>query len=175
MLRPHLLLTLLAVSLLNAPGAAAGSHKTPPRTTFYGNAPLNADDKKHLLNDNFIIVKTVRELPAPIQTLLTPSRKHPFSGMADPGQDFERTDVIVGKRLPFQRLIFAAVNAHYCLVYFEQGGIGYSERVILSHLENGQTTMRWSANLSDGRRFRTFAELRAAIKNGRHHIFGASS
>ena len=175
MLRLHLLLILLPLSLLNTLGTEAGSHKTPPRTTFYGNAPLNADDARHIQNDTFTIVKTVREMPTPIQALLTPNRKHPFSGMANPGQDFERTDAIRGRRLPFQRLIFAAMNAHYCLVYFEQGGFGYSERVILSRLENGRATMRWSANLSDGRRFRTFPELRAAIRNGRRHIFAASS
>jgi len=174
MSRPHLLLAFTTLILLNATSVWAGGHRRSSPPTFYGTAPLAAADKKHILNDNFTIVKAVREMPAPVQKLLIPDTKKPLNGMADAGQDFERTDAVSGK-LPMRRLVLAAVNAQYCLVYFEQGGIGYSERVMLFRLQNGRAGMRWSAYLSADKELRTFPELRAVIKNGRRHIFAASS
>jgi hypothetical protein len=74
----------------------------------------------------------------------------------------------------------AAVNAHYCLVYFEQGGFGYSQRVTLFHLQNGRATMRWYAFrggdfLSNEESLWTFPELRAALKHRQHQASAISS
>ena len=175
MIRPPLLLAFTALAFLSATGAEAGGRRAPPPTTFYGTAPLTAADRNHILNGTFTIVKIVREMPTPVQKLLIPDTKDPLNGMADAGQDFERTDVVMGKPLPFRRLVLAAVNAQYCLVYFEQGGIGYSERVMLFHLQNGRAAMRWSAYLPSEKALRTFPALCAAIKSGRYHVSAASS
>ena len=162
MTRSHVLLALAAFALVNVGGARAKGQQTPP-PTFHTAAPLSADDKKHLLNDTFTVVKTVREMPISVKKLLIPDTKTIASGMADAGQEFRATDVVI-KELPRRRLVLAAVNARYCLVYLEQGGRGYSQHVILFRLQSGRATRVWGSYLFAHPPL-TFLELRAALKS----------
>ena len=172
MTRPPLLLALSVLALLSAAGARAEDRK-PPLPPFRTIALLPADDKKHLLNDNFTIVKTVREMPAPIQHLLIPDTKTRANGMADAGQGFQATDVVHGK-LPYRRLVLAAVNAQYCLVYFERGGRAYSQHLTLFRLQNGRAGWGWGSDLIAWPPL-TFSELRSALRNDKHQASAASS
>ena len=81
---------------------------------------LSAFNKKHLLNDNFVIVNIVQALPLPVQRKLLGSDTE--AGMANPGQPYSITDVVGPNPLPFRRLIFAGTASGYCFVYYEYGG-----------------------------------------------------
>ena len=163
--RPHLLLTLSVLALLSAARALAEDRKPPP-PPFGKIASLSANDKKHLLNDNFTIVKTVREMPTRVRQLLIPDAKTISYGMADAGREFQVTDVVF-KEPPLRRLVLAAMNPRYCLVYFEQGGRGYSQHVALFRLQNGHASRVWGSGLS-AHPLLTFPELRASLSSGRH-------
>ena len=164
MVRLYLLLMLSVLALLSVDRAQAEDRKLLP--SFPTVALLSADDRKHLLTDDFTVVRTVREIPAPIRHLLIPNARTISSGMADAGQEFRATDVVI-KELPRRRLVLAAVNARYCLVYIEQGGRGYNQHVTLFRLQNGHATRVWGDYLF-ARPPLTFSELRAALRNSGH-------
>ena len=129
---------------------------------------LSAEDKCHLLQDTFSLLGTVREIPEPVQRLLLPDRKQPLNGMADPGREYQESDLIGPSPLPFRRLVFAATSPGYCLVYNEQGGIGYWQRVSLYRLNGGRASLVWETSLLPERHLLNFAELRARICNGKY-------
>lgn len=128
---------------------------------------LSTADKAHVLRDTFTVVKTVKQMPAPVQKALGLPAKDPLGGMTDPGKRFEVTDVVTGK-LPFRRLVFAAVNARYCLVYYELGGIAYLHKVALYRLKNGRAVSTWEDDLTQEKFPATLTQLRAVIRRGKY-------
>jgi hypothetical protein len=76
------------------------------------------------LNRDFNIVTDVKALPGPVlQKYTEPSG--PRLLMANPGQEFEDTDIIRDPGMPRERLIFAGVAGDKCFVHYEKGGKPY--------------------------------------------------
>lgn len=141
-------------------GVASGveaKHKDPS----YQSTPLSNMDKQHIMQDNFVLVKTVQALPPAVQTSLLGS--HGREGMADAGQPFAITDVVGPKPLPFRRLILAGTSLGYCIVYDEYGGYGTGQEVSLYRLSPSQAVLAWRANLRDQRRYLTLTQLQSAV------------
>jgi hypothetical protein len=57
--------------------------------------------------------------------------------LADPGQEWQVTDVIMNPSLPRKRLIWAAVNGNRYVVHYEMGGIGHSFHVLVAVFKQG--------------------------------------
>src|SRR5689334_24851745 len=81
-----------------------------------------------LLSRDFKIITRMKDLPAPILDLFTEAHGKRLL-MADPGEKFESTDLIIDESVPRKRLIFAGVANESCFVYYEQGGRGLHEVV----------------------------------------------
>lgn len=64
-------------------------------------------------------VTTVAGIPAPVRAAL-------HVDMADPGQPYQATDVVIGKPLPWARLVRASHDGTAWTIEYERGGIGYS-------------------------------------------------
>lgn len=154
------LFALAALALLSPTAVQAGDTAPPP--------PLTAADKAHVLGDTFTVVKTVKQIPAAVQKALGLPAADPLSGMTDPGKPFEVGDAVSGK-LPFRRLVFAAVNARYCLVYYELGGIAYRHEVALYRLQGGKAVAAWRGELNSAYRPATLAQLRLVIQHGKYN------
>ena len=153
---------LAALAVLGPAAARTAPPIKPP--------PLSAADKAHVLGDTFTIIKAVHQMPAAVQKALGLPAKNPLGGMADAGKPFEVGDAVSGTdRLPFRRLVLAATNAHYCLVYYDLGGIAYREEVTLYRLQGGQAALAWRAELDSDYRPATLGKLRAVIKHGKYH------
>ena len=128
--------------------------------------PLSPVDKQHILQDNFVLIRTVHAMPTAVQTTLLGS--HGRGDMADAGQPFAITDVVGPKPLPFRRLIFAALSLKYCLVYNEYGGIAYGTQVSLYQLSGTDAILVWQAYvLQGGRKVFDLQQLRDAIDKGK--------
>jgi len=130
---------------------------------------LSFADKKHLLQDNFVIVKTVKELPKSVLNGLLGTEE--LQGMADVGKPFQESDVIESHKplLPFRRLVFAGLSAEYSLIYNEYGGYGHGIEVYFYHLSAGNATLVWKAGLTDSRASLGLMQLRSEIINGRFY------
>lgn len=65
--------------------------------------------------------------------------------MANPGDDFQVTDVIdPGKSLPGRRLDWAASDGTHCIVHFESGGIAHIFHLSVLELRKGEARELWS-------------------------------
>lgn len=137
-----------------------------PQPTVAPITTLSMHDKRHLLRDNFSVVRTVQQIPEPVQKQLFHGSKDGLNGMVNPGQEYQATDIIPPKPLPYRRLIFAAISQGYCLVYYEYSG----QRIDLFRFSGGQTRRAWAGSLMWARyRPLTLTELRTQIKMGRYY------
>ena len=55
--------------------------------------------------------------------------------IADPGEDWQATDVVEGD-LPDRQLVYLGVGQEITVLAFSKGGIGMSERILIFHSEN---------------------------------------
>lgn len=85
----------------------------------------------HLRGESLVAVPGVAALPADVRDGLQALWHSPRFEMAEPGAEFQVTDVIVKPNLPIRRLILAGCSADHCLIYYERGGIAHTHLVVL--------------------------------------------
>ena len=121
--RTHLFCA-IGVSLLSA--VVSGGQASPPALT----EALRA----HLKGEEFSIVTSVRGLPLGVRGELQTLFRSQTLDIAEPGAEYQATDVIVKPGLPFRRLVRAGCSRDFhCLVYYERGGIAHTWQVALFH------------------------------------------
>ncbi len=54
--------------------------------------------------------------------------------LAEPGQNWNATDVIADPTLPGKRLIWAAIGGEYYVVHYERGGIAHTYHILIAKL-----------------------------------------
>jgi hypothetical protein len=82
-------------------------------------------DIRQFLERDFEIIRRVEALPRPVLAAFTEQGGSRIV-MANPGKNFEVTDVIYDASVPHKRLIFAGVSGNRCFVHYEQGGRAHS-------------------------------------------------
>lgn len=87
----------------------------------------------HLKDERFGIVTSIRGLPLGVRDGLQTLFGGPILDIAEPGAEFQVTDVIVNPKLPKRRLVAAGCSIDHCLVYYERGGIAHTWQVALFH------------------------------------------
>src|SRR5262245_7126197 len=95
--------------------------------------PLALDPalRSHLRSESLALVTHVADLPPTVQVALKSLFKDQSLDMAEPGEDFQATDVVLGEKLPSRRLITAGCSRDHCLVHYERGGVGHTYNVVL--------------------------------------------
>src|SRR5690349_1574123 len=88
------------------PAPTAAPTPTPAIKISRATVPPNKD---HILDGDFTIVKTTKDIPDRCKSAFIVLSKGTQFQMADPGQEFQATDVITEQGLPSRRLIFAGV------------------------------------------------------------------
>jgi hypothetical protein len=99
-----------------------------PKSSEAGLTPALRD---HLRSERFAPLTTVAALPASVRKALSDLFGSGTLDMADPGQPFQATDVMVTPRLPGRRLIAAGCSPEHCLVYYERGGFAHVHQILL--------------------------------------------
>jgi hypothetical protein len=94
-------------------------------------AGLTAGLRDHLRSERFTAVATVAALPASVRAALNDLFGGKALDMADPGQPFQATDVMVMPRLPARRLVAAGCSPDHCVVYYERGGFAHVHQIVL--------------------------------------------
>ena len=87
--------------------------------------------RDHVRVERFAPVATVAALPANVRDALNDLFGGKTLELADPGQPFQATDVMVTPRLPARRLVNAGCSADHCLVYYERGGFARVHHIVL--------------------------------------------
>ena len=128
---------------------------------------LPAALRAHVTDEQFQIVTSIRGLPLGVRDGLQTLFGSQTLDIADPGHEFQVTDVIIKPNLPIRRLVVAGCSTDHCLVYYERGGIAHTWQVALFHwtpaatrFESGGIAPRGLASIDDVRN----ALLSGAIK-----------
>jgi hypothetical protein len=146
-------LRLLAILLSLSSAVTVGSQVTD-------GAPLSGALRAHVQNEPFAIVTSVRGLPLGVRDALQTLFGSGTLDIAEPGAEFQRTDGVVGPKLPTRRLVAAGCSPdHHCLVYYERGGSAHTWHVALFHwtpaatrFEAGGTAPAGLTNVDDVRK-----------------------
>ncbi|MGO9211660.1 MAG: hypothetical protein ACLPXM_15375 [Terriglobales bacterium] len=71
---------------------------------------LSAAEREHLLDGQFKVLSTTEGIPANVRQAFAKITRQPSLALADPGQKYQVTDVVIDRNLPFRRLGFAGVK-----------------------------------------------------------------
>jgi hypothetical protein len=149
------LLSALGVTLLSA--VVIGGQAAPP-------APLSAALLAHVKGEQFAIVTSLRGLPLGVRDGLGALFGTRSLDIAEPGAEYQATDVIVKPNLPFRRMVAAGCSVDHCLVYYERGGIAHTFQVALFRWTPEATRFEGGGIAPGG--LKTINEVRAAVLSG---------
>ena len=152
------LLGAIGVSLWSV--VVAGSQAVTP-------AALSEALRDRVKNERFQIVTSIRGLSLGVRNKLQElfgSQNTLEIDIAEPGAEFQVTDVIVKPQLPIRRLVAAGCTIEYCLVYYERGGINHTWHVALFHWTPAATRFEWGGAAPGG--LATIDDVRNAILSG---------
>jgi hypothetical protein len=136
----------------------AGSQTTAPAT-------LSPELRAHVRDGRFGIVTSIRGLPLGVRDALQTLFGSQTLDIAEPGAEFQQTDVIVKPNLPIRRLVAAGCSTiNYCLVYYERGGFAHTWHVALYHWTPAATRFEWGGSAPGG--LKTIDDVRNAIVSG---------
>ena len=140
---------------------AASSSSTLPETL-----------RTHLAAERFDIVTSIRGLPLGVRDQLQALFRSATLDIAEPGAEYQATDVMVKPGLPIRRLVAAGcAKDQHCVVYYERGGIAHTWQVALFHWTPALTRFEWGgaapgglANIEDVRKALLSGAIKGPIK-----------
>jgi hypothetical protein len=124
---------------------------------------LPAEDRKALLDaSRFHEVHSTRDLPPAVVSLCVDDN----GKLADPGQNWNATDVTTDPTLPWKRLIWGAVGRDYYVVHYERGRIDHSFHILVAKLTKSDAKPRivWHAV---GHQLKDYAAFLDALRSGK--------
>ena len=139
------------------PAAIVGSQAAAP-------VVLPAALQSHIKDEQFQIVTSIRGLPLGVRDGLQTLFGSQALDIADPGREFQVTDVIVKPGLPIRRLVAAGCSIDHCLVYYERGGIAHTWQAALFHWTPAAT--RFEAGGIAPRGLASIDDVRTALLSG---------
>jgi hypothetical protein len=155
-MRPIQLLSAIGVSIWSV--MAAGSQATVA-------SALSGALRAHVQGERFEIVTSIRGLPLGVRDGLQTLFGSPDLDIAEPGAEFQVTDVVVNPKLPTRRLIAAGCSTDHCLVYYERGGISHTWHLALLHWTPAATRFEWGGTAPGG--LASIDAVRSAILSGK--------
>ena len=148
------LLCALAVSLWLA--VVAGSQVAP--------GALSGALRDYVRDGRFGLVTSIRGLPLGVRHELQTMFGSQTLDIAEPGTQFQATNVTANPKLPIRRLVAAACSPDHCLVYYERGGIAHTWQVALFHWTPAVTRFEWGGIAPGG--LATHDDVRKAVLSG---------
>jgi hypothetical protein len=134
-----------------------GTHASPP-------PPLPGALQAHVKDERFGLVTSLRGLPLGVREALQTLFGSSSLDIAEPGAEFQATDVVVNPKLPIRRLVAAGCSNDHCLVYYERAGVAHTWRVALFHWTPAETRFEWGGLAPGG--LATIADVRKAVLSG---------
>jgi hypothetical protein len=127
-------------------------------------AALSGTLRKHLKEERFDVVTSIRGLPLGVRDALQKLFGSQTLDIAEPGAEFQRTDSVVNPKLPKRRLVAAGCSRDHCLVYYQRGGSAHTWIVALFHWTPAATRFEWGGYARGG--LATIDEVRNAVLSG---------
>jgi hypothetical protein len=124
---------------------------------------LSAEHRKGLQDSKrFHEVRSTTNLPPAVVALCADENRR----IAEPGQNWEPTDVIMDSKLPRKRLIWAATDGEYSVVHYERGGIDHSFHILIAKLKPSDANAKvvWRGV---GRQLKDYKAFLAALEGNK--------
>ena len=118
----------------------------------------------HVKSEPFGLVTSIRGLPLGVREELQELFGTRTLDIAEPGAEFQTTDVVIGPSVPIRRLVAAGCSTDHCLVYYERGGAMHTWYVALFHWRPEETRFEWGGTAPAG--LKTIDEVRKAVLSG---------
>jgi hypothetical protein len=125
---------------------------------------LSKELRTHLQDERFEIVTSIRGLPLGVRGGLETLFGSGSLDIAEPGAEFQATNVVVDPKLPIRRLVAAGCSYDHCLVYYERGGAAQTWHVALFHWTPAATRFEWGGIAPGG--VSTIQDVRTRILSG---------
>ncbi len=154
-MRPTRLFCAIGVSLSSA--VVTGSQAAP-------SVALSEALRAHVKNERLEMVTSIRGLPLGVRDALQTMFGSQSLDMAEPGAEFQVTDVVGNPKLPIRRLVAAGCSTDHCLVYYERGGSAHTWQVALFHWTPAATRFEWGGTAPGG--LATIDLVRNAVLSG---------
>lgn len=148
---------LCAVSVILWLTMGLGNQTAPP-------AALSEALQAHVKNERFELVTSIRGLPLGVREALQTLFGSSSLDIAEPGAEFQATDVVGNPKLPIRRLVAAGCSSDHCLVHYERGGQARTWRVALFHWTPAATRFEWGGTAPGG--LPTIDDVRKAVLSG---------
>ena len=126
---------------------------------------LPATLQAHLKNERLDIVTSVRGLPLGVRDALQTLFGSQPLDLAEPGAEFQLTDVPHNSKLPSRRMVAAGCATDHCLVYYERGGVAHTWYVALFHWTPKKTRFEWGGTAPSN--LATIHDVHRAVLSGR--------
>jgi hypothetical protein len=120
--------------------------------------------RAHVKEERYGIVTSIRGLPLGVRGALQTLFGSGSLEIAEPGEDFQVTDVVADPKLPIRRLVAAGCSNDHCLVYYERGGVAHTWQVVLFHWTPNDTRFEWGGAAPAG--LKTIGDVRNAVLSG---------
>ena len=153
-MRPTRLFCAIGVSLWSA--VAAGSQAAP-------SVALDEALRAHLKSERLEMVRPSGDCRSVSATSCRPCSAAGLD-IAEPGAEFQVTDVVGNPKLPIRRLVAAGCSSDHCLVYYERGGIAHTWQVALFHWTPAATRFEWGGTAPGG--LASIDDVRKAVLSG---------
>jgi hypothetical protein len=152
---------LLAALVCALPARGQSNAVSAPRRSD-SKSTLSGADAQRLLEGPCQLATSTAQLPEKLKVALTMLTREPEFSLANPGEEYQATDVMTHHKLPMRRLVVAGNCSGYWFVHYEHGGIGHGYALVFFQPDSkGEMDFAWG-----GRGFYgaiTCAELRNAI------------
>lgn len=103
---------------------------------------LSPHERAHILDDRFVRIMTVEQLPESVRTTLAEAFRRQKLEIADPGKPYRVGDI--GGNGPVRRLVFAGMTKNGSFVYYEKGSRGHGYYLIVFRIDaQGRAQFRW--------------------------------
>jgi hypothetical protein len=127
-------------------------------------ATLTGTLRDHVKDERFEAVTSIRGLPLGVRNELQTLFGTSTLDIANPGAEFQATDVILDPKLPTRRLVAAGCSNDHCFVHYERGGKTHTWLVALFHWTPAATRAEWGGSAGGG--MTTIEEIRKASLSG---------
>jgi hypothetical protein len=127
--------------------------------------PLSRTEKEHILDSPLTIVASVEAIPPVVKQAFVEITGERSFALANPGQKYQVSDVVLEPELPSRRLAFAGVKDNEWFIHYERGGIGHEYDVIVFKVdEHHGTKFLWGGTGFHGAK--NLDELRKLVATG---------
>lgn len=159
MIRASIALLAAVICALSAAGqsAADSGHRKSDSTP-----KLSGVDAQRLLAGPCQLVTSTAQFPDKLKAAFAILTREPEFSVANPGEEYQATDVMTRHKLPMRRLVIAGNCSGYWFVHYEHGGIGHGYALVFFRPDSKEEMdFVWGGRGFDGSS--SCAELRNAI------------